>query len=111
MRTGIKKVAIGLIIRAACAIFGDSHVTDNMVINMVTLEVAQQQLDAWLAANLALASAQSYQISTPSGSRSITRADSAEVLRQIEYWQNHVEALSSKARRPRFSRVNFNTHE
>lgn len=57
----------------------------------MTAVTAQTHLDAWLAANLALATSQSYKV----GTRSLTRADGAEVQRQIAYWTNEVQRLSS----------------
>jgi hypothetical protein len=47
---------------------------------------AQTHLDAWLAADLALATAKSYTI----GNRQLTRADVGEIRDQIAYWQNQV---------------------
>ncbi|TDL50964.1 hypothetical protein E2R60_20685 [Paenibacillus dendritiformis] len=52
-----------------------------------SLEVAQQHLNAWLAAELAISSAQSYKI----GTRSLTRADLKDVMKQIQYWQEQVD--------------------
>lgn len=57
----------------------------------MTLQKAQEHLNAWLAANLALATSQSYKV----GTRSLTRADGAEVQRQINYWSSEVQRLSS----------------
>lgn len=57
----------------------------------MTAATAQTHLDAWLAANLALATSQSYKV----GTRSLTRADGAEVQRQIAYWTNEVQRLKS----------------
>jgi outer membrane PBP1 activator LpoA protein len=53
-----------------------------------TLEVAQQHLDSWLAAELALSTGQSYTI----GNRSLTRANVKEVMDQIRYWSVQVAA-------------------
>lgn len=52
-----------------------------------TLEVAQQHLDAWIAADLALATGKSYSI----GTRSLTRANLSEIERSIRYWQEQVD--------------------
>ena len=52
----------------------------------LTLETAQAHLDAWLAADLAVAEGQSYNI----GDRSLTRADSAEISNKINYWSRLV---------------------
>jgi len=59
----------------------------------ITLTQAQAQLDAWLAASLAVAGSQSYRI----GERQLTRADAAEVRGQVEYWQRQVEVLTLAA--------------
>lgn len=59
----------------------------------ITQAQAQAQLDAWLAASIATAGNQSYQIAD----RKLTRADAAEIRRSIEYWQQQVSLLSSRA--------------
>lgn len=56
-----------------------------------TLADAQAHLDAWLAADLAVASGQAYTI----GSRSLTRANSAEIAKQIAYWSAEVTRLEA----------------
>ena len=61
----------------------------------VTLTQAQAQLDAWIAASLAVASNQSYSI----GGRSLTRANATEIKNMIDYWENRVLQLTSPARR------------
>ena len=43
---------------------------------------ARNHLDAWLAADLAVAGGQSYTI----GGRSLTRANSEEIRQQVQYW-------------------------
>jgi len=55
-----------------------------------TLATAQAHLTAWEAADLAVATGQSYSI----GSRSLTRANAAEIRANIDYWNRKVEALS-----------------
>ncbi|QGQ97070.1 hypothetical protein EHS13_20345 [Paenibacillus psychroresistens] len=55
-----------------------------------SLEVSQMHLDSWLAAELALSTAQSYTI----GSRSLTRVDLKDVMTQIRYWQNQVNGAT-----------------
>lgn len=57
-----------------------------------TLEKARQMLDMWVEAEMAVATSQSYTI----GSRSLTRANLAEIRKAIEYWRNEVAALESK---------------
>ena len=56
----------------------------------ITLAQAQEQLDKWMEANLAVASGQSYTI----GSRSLTRANAAEIREQIDFWDTRVKRLS-----------------
>ena len=57
----------------------------------ITLETAQRHLDAWLEAELAVTNAQSYVI----GSRTMTKANLAEIRQQITYWQNKVATLEN----------------
>ena len=65
----------------------------------ITLEIAQKHLDAWLEAELACTTNQSYTI----GSRTLTRADLAEIRNTIKYWAGIVafcrKAGSGKERR------------
>lgn len=56
----------------------------------ITLEQAQAQLDAWMAADAAVAGGQSYSI----GGRSLTRANAAEITNKIDYWEGKVIKLS-----------------
>lgn len=56
----------------------------------ITLAQAQGQLDAWLAASLAVASSQSYSIA----GRSLTRADARTINDMVTKWQNEVNRLS-----------------
>lgn len=60
----------------------------------LTTTQAQQQLDTWLKANLAVAQGQSYTIATDNGSRTLTRANAQEILKQIEFWDNQLKRLS-----------------
>ena len=60
----------------------------------ITKEQAEAQLNAWLAASEAVALGQSYTISTDSGSRSLTRANAQEILRQVQFWDMRVKRLS-----------------
>ena len=55
----------------------------------LTLEVAQNHLEAWLEAEVAVSTSQSYRI----GTRSLTRADLSEISKRITYWQNQVDRL------------------
>lgn len=56
---------------------------------MDALERAKIHLDAWYKAELAISTGQSYSI----GSRSLTRANLSEVVKQIEYWKKEVAKL------------------
>jgi triosephosphate isomerase len=60
----------------------------------ITLEIAHKHLEAWLNAELAVATGQSYRI----GTRSLNRADLKEVSEQIKYWQGQVSQLSRQGR-------------
>ena len=57
----------------------------------ITLEIAQKHLDAWLEAELACTTNQSYTI----GSRTLTRADLAEIRNTIKYWAGIVTRLEA----------------
>lgn len=57
----------------------------------LTAMQAQTQLDSWLKANLAVSHGQSYTIATESGSRTLTRANAAEILQQIQFWDRQVK--------------------
>ena len=56
-----------------------------------TLEIARTHLQAYLDADLALATGKSYRI----GSRNLTRLDAAEVKERINFWSNEVERLEN----------------
>lgn len=55
----------------------------------LTLSQAQDALDAWIAADLAVAKGQSY---TMNG-RSLTMANVKEIREQILYWERRVSAF------------------
>lgn len=57
-----------------------------------TLEDAKHHLALWLEADAACATGQSYKI----GTRSLTRADVAEIRERISFWRREVEKLSSR---------------
>ncbi len=65
-----------------------------------TIEVAQEHLNAWLAAEMAISTGQSYTIAN----RSLTRANLTEVMQQIRYWQQQVEIITNGGRRSRIRR-------
>lgn len=60
----------------------------------ITLEQAQAKLDTWMAAEDAVASGQEYSIASNTGSRSLKRADLAEVREQVKFWNGQVKELS-----------------
>lgn len=66
-----------------------------------TLETAQQHLNAWLEAELAVTTGQSYQI----GSRSLTRANLYQIREQIKFWRNEVGKLQNVNKRKGKNRV------
>lgn len=57
----------------------------------ITLETARRHLDAWLEAELTCTTNQSYTI----GSRTLTRADLAEIGERIKYWNGLVNQLEN----------------
>lgn len=61
----------------------------------ITLKTAQNHLDAWLEAELACTTGQSYTI----GSRTLNRANLAEIRQSIRYWQGMVTKLENQERR------------
>ncbi len=65
-----------------------------IILSAWTLETAKKHLEAWLKAELAVSTGQSYKI----GSRQLTRADLAEIRKQIMFWQKEVAKLEAKAR-------------
>ncbi|MCM3567861.1 DUF6148 family protein [Neobacillus mesonae] len=61
----------------------------------IDLDRAKTHLEAWLEAELAVTTGQSYSL----GSRSLTRANLSEIRKQIQFWRNQVSKLSGKSRR------------
>ncbi len=57
----------------------------------ISLSTAQQHLQAWLNAELAVTAAQSYTI----GTRSLSKANLGEIREQIKFWQNEVARLEN----------------
>ena len=55
----------------------------------LTLSQAQAALDAWIAADLAVAKGQSYSMN----GRSLTLANTREIREQIQYWERRVAAF------------------
>lgn len=56
----------------------------------ISLTQAEAQLTAWLAASTAVSQGQAYTI----GSRSLSRANSREILQQIQFWDSQVKRLA-----------------
>lgn len=65
------------------------------------LETAKKHYKAWLAAELELTTSQSYTI----GTMTLTRANLAEIRKQIEFWENKVKELQNQAKRNGRNRV------
>jgi hypothetical protein len=57
----------------------------------LTLSQAQAALNAWIAADLAVAKGQSYSMN----GRSLTLANTREIREQIQYWERRVATLES----------------
>lgn len=67
----------------------------------ITLEQAQAQLQAYLAAEVAVLSGQKYQIA----GRALERADLADIQTGIETWNSRVKQLTLRASGYRRSRT------
>lgn len=67
----------------------------------ITLETAKKHLDMWLEAETQVAINQSYSI----GGKSFTRANLAEIRKQVDYWSNKVAALQNIAKKKGRNRV------
>ncbi|MGL4566927.1 MAG: DUF6148 family protein [Fusobacteriaceae bacterium] len=61
----------------------------------ITLEVAKQNLEMWLAAERAVTTGQSYKI----GSRELTRVSAKEIRESIRYWQGYISRLETGRKR------------
>ena len=59
----------------------------------ITLSQAQTALDAWIAADLAVAKGQSYSMN----GRSLTLANVKEIREQIQYWERRLVAFQSSS--------------
>jgi hypothetical protein len=69
----------------------------------VTLTHAKAALDAWLAADLAVAKGQSYSMN----GRSLSLANSREIREQIQYWERRVAALESASQNQQAALADF----
>lgn len=67
----------------------------------ITLQQAETQLAAYLAAETAVLAGQAYTI----GGRSLTRANLADIRAGIDSWNNRVQQLSASAQGMRRSRT------
>lgn len=67
----------------------------------ITLEVAKKHLEMWLEAESEVAINQSYTI----GGKSFTRANLAEIRKQIEYWSNKVAELENLAKKKNVTQI------
>lgn len=61
----------------------------------IALEVAQRNLDKWVAASEAVTRNQSYTIDTPNGQRVFTRVNAEHIAKMIDYWLGKVRELSA----------------
>lgn len=61
----------------------------------ITLEIAKTHLNAWLEAELAVSTGQSYRI----GTRQLERANISEIRKQISYWKREVLKFQGKGSR------------
>ncbi|MGG4470044.1 DUF6148 family protein [Paenibacillus alvei] len=64
---------------------------------MIDLATAKKHLQAWLDAELAVSTGQSYSI----GTRSLTRANLKEIRETITHWENRVSKLQGNRRKAR----------
>lgn len=60
----------------------------------ITLAQAQAKLDLWLAADIAVAGGQQYEIETGNGRRRLWRADALEIRENIKFWDEKVKELT-----------------
>lgn len=63
----------------------------------ITLAIAEAKLALWLAAEDAIAGAQSYEIEVEGNRRKLTRADLGTVSTMIDKWNARVIALGGRA--------------
>lgn len=56
----------------------------------ITLAQAEAKLTTWMAADDAVASGKSYSI----GDRTLTRANEAEIRKNLEFWDHQVKRLT-----------------
>lgn len=69
----------------------------------ITLQTAQDALNAWIRADLAVAKGQSYSMN----GRSLTLANTREIREQIHYWERRVAAFSNVKQHTNIVLANF----
>jgi len=69
----------------------------------ITLVQAQANLDAWVAASIAVAAGQSYQI----GDRQFSKVNAEHIDRMILFWQGWVDKLTADATAARPGGIRF----
>jgi hypothetical protein len=57
---------------------------------------AERQLALWLKASEAVSQSQAYTIAGENSSRSLTRADAAEIRAQITFWDKQLKRLARR---------------
>lgn len=60
-----------------------------------TLEQAKKHLEAWMEAEIAVTTGQSYTLR----SRQLTRANLSDINKQIQFWANEVNKLEAQSKR------------
>lgn len=70
---------------------------------IITLQTAQDALNAWIKADLAVAKGQSYSMN----GRSLTLANTREIREQIHYWERRVAAFSNAKQHNNVVLANF----
>lgn len=73
----------------------------------LTLSQANDALDAWIAADLAVAKGQSYSMN----GRSLTLANVKEIREQIQYWERRVNAFEQTIQQNQQAAVADFNHE
>lgn len=69
----------------------------------LTLSQAQTALEAWIAADLAVAKGQSYSMN----GRSLTLVNVKEIREQIQYWERRVASLQGSGKAHSIALVDF----
>jgi hypothetical protein len=64
---------------------------------LITLAIAQAQLELWLNASTAAAGSQSYAIDVDGSRRELARVSAAEIRKNIDYWNGKVIELSRRS--------------